>query len=212
MSAEERIERLEREIVGIRRRARCLLVSGLGMMGALLVLPGYKAQDPKVVRAERFEVMDKDGKIRAALGMYKEGPLLHLADENGKVRAALGIENNVSWLTLRDENKRLRAELSAGKNGPGLNLYDESGERLAGAGQQPRAAPQKAVAGKAVWRKLKKGMTAADVRELLGEPEKIEAGGTLTYWYYDKKNASTLGAHVVFESDKVTVYGWQEPD
>lgn len=73
MSAEERIERLEREFVGMRRRARWLLGSGLGLVAALLVLPGYMAQDPKVVRAERFEVVNKEGKALAALTLHNTG-------------------------------------------------------------------------------------------------------------------------------------------
>ena len=36
---------------------------------------------------------------------------------------------------------------------------------------------------KSNWRKLKRGMSFQEVREIFGEPRKIE-GGYFTYWYY----------------------------
>jgi outer membrane protein assembly factor BamE (lipoprotein component of BamABCDE complex) len=56
------------------------------------------------------------------------------------------------------------------------------------------------------WRKLRKGMRPGEVRELLGEPERIE-GGFQTYWYYLSNEAV---GYVVFNNyDKVN--GWREP-
>jgi outer membrane protein assembly factor BamE (lipoprotein component of BamABCDE complex) len=39
---------------------------------------------------------------------------------------------------------------------------------------------------KVVWRKLKKGMTPSQVRNLLGEPIDINNGGSFVDWYYSK--------------------------
>lgn len=54
----------------------------------------------------------------------------------------------------------------------------------------------------AAWRRLRRGMKADEVRKLLGEPEKVTAGG-VTFWYYPD-----LG-NVSFMDEKV--YGWSEP-
>jgi outer membrane protein assembly factor BamE (lipoprotein component of BamABCDE complex) len=56
------------------------------------------------------------------------------------------------------------------------------------------------------WRKLRKGMKPGEVRELLGEPERIE-GGFHTYWYYLSNKAVGF---IVFD-DYNKVYGWDEP-
>ena len=61
---------------------------------------------------------------------------------------------------------------------------------------------------RSLWRQLKVGMTKYQVRNLLGEPRKIDGGSTLTYWYYSKE---TWHCYISFDgSDKV--YGWTEPD
>lgn len=52
------------------------------------------------------------------------------------------------------------------------------------------------------WRKLSKDMSANDVRELLGEPERIDGGNT-SFWHYPK-----LG-QVTFFREKVE--RWSEP-
>jgi hypothetical protein len=52
------------------------------------------------------------------------------------------------------------------------------------------------------WRSLKKGMSCDDVRELLGEPDRIN-GGSFTFWYY--KGAS----NVIFYMDQLD--SWTEP-
>lgn len=44
---------------------------------------------------------------------------------------------------------------------------------------------------KANWRKLKRGMTEAAVRALLGEPERID-GGSFTYWRYPRRGEVTF--------------------
>jgi hypothetical protein len=60
---------------------------------------------------------------------------------------------------------------------------------------------------RANWRKLRKSMTEAQVRAILGEPSHIEAG-YITYWAYGGSNW-LLNPHVEFVGGSVT--GWQEP-
>jgi hypothetical protein len=56
------------------------------------------------------------------------------------------------------------------------------------------------------WRRLRKGMDESDVRELLGEPRIVDAGGVLTVWYYFER----YGSNVTFDTSG-HVYGWSEP-
>lgn len=53
------------------------------------------------------------------------------------------------------------------------------------------------------WRSLKKGMSYDEVRATLGEPEKVRASGTFTFWYYLNR------ADVTFYQDRLD--GWTEP-
>jgi hypothetical protein len=52
------------------------------------------------------------------------------------------------------------------------------------------------------WRKLTTDMSAGDVRQVLGEPDRLD-GGNVAYWHY--KN----GGRVIFISGKVNQ--WREP-
>lgn len=59
--------------------------------------------------------------------------------------------------------------------------------------------------GKEKWRRLRKGMTKSQVRSILGEPRRIEAG-TFDYWYY---SGSTLSSRITFYHEIVDA--WKEP-
>ena len=54
----------------------------------------------------------------------------------------------------------------------------------------------------ASWRQLIIGMTPADARQLLGEPQRVD-GGTFTYWYYPNRG------YIIFYEGKLDK--WQEP-
>lgn len=150
MTAEERLEKLEREIIGMRRRYRWLLATCLGLTVALFVLPGFVAQDAKIVRAERFEVLDAKGNIRAMFFAEKDTVMLNLRDENGqtgvgmivnkdgpgisllskdgKIRIALTVDKDQSAMLLNDNESRVRAALLMGKDGPEFGMTDEKGK------------------------------------------------------------------------------------
>jgi hypothetical protein len=70
------------------------LISGvIGGTGANLFLVGTPAsaertaQETKIIRAEKFEVVDKNGRVRGELGLRHDGvPVLRLYDEDGNPR------------------------------------------------------------------------------------------------------------------------------
>ena len=58
-------------------------------------------KEPKVVRAERFELTDPEGEVRAAMGFTEEGsPNLRFFDEHGTPRVSLGLFKG-NWTGVR---------------------------------------------------------------------------------------------------------------
>lgn len=118
------------------------------------VLPGLpvSTQPPpeqaKVIQAERFEVVDKDGKVRAMFGFEDDRePRLALYDKDGTSSATLA----PFFLVISDQNDKTSAALSPlglgvgqGKTRatwlglfdgePDLTLYDKQGKTRAGLG------------------------------------------------------------------------------
>ena len=85
----------------------------------------------EVIRAERFEVVDKDGKRRAALALVKGEPSLALFNQNGNPRAGLALVKGEPILVLADENVKGRAILSLIPDGePSLIFSDKDGETI----------------------------------------------------------------------------------
>jgi len=91
------------------------------------------AHATKVIRADRFVLVDANGKTRAELGMSKDGPGLWLYDENGNVRTMLEVrEGKGAGLTLVDDNCRAGARLDVNKDGAGLVMCDVYGKTRVG--------------------------------------------------------------------------------
>ena len=95
--------------------------------------PMYPTTQPvaKVFRAERFEVVDRNGTIRAVMGMRLGWPGLALFDKDGMLRAVLAVDNDVAGLRLTNEKGRDRACLIARENAAGLALHDKDGKERA---------------------------------------------------------------------------------
>lgn len=141
MSAEERLQRLERELTRAKRRDHWLLVGLVlaammgflgwtGMGAAVTAHAQPAAQAQKVISAQGFVLEDENGKNRAVLGMTAEGPVLRLLDENGKVRAELGqkaIHGQAFILGDEFAKNHSRAILVMSPEGPMLILSDENG-------------------------------------------------------------------------------------
>lgn len=58
------------------------------------------------LRAQRFVLVDENGKPRAALGFCKAGPMLGLYEENGMLRASLGLDKNYGPSLLLEGRER----------------------------------------------------------------------------------------------------------
>ena len=98
MTIEERLEKLERQLGRAKRRNYWLLVGlavcvGLGGVAWAFRPEPARAQPAlnavKEIRANRFILEDKQGKTRAQLTVYSDGPRLSLFDQQGKVGAEL---------------------------------------------------------------------------------------------------------------------------
>ena len=140
MTTDERIENLEKGLASARRFNRWLLAA-VGLALGVWILAGTfgptMAAEPaggtaiNEVRAKRFVVEDENGKVRAVLAVFKDGPGLTLADESGNPRAMLIMGKGGPALTLSDENGKVRAGLNATKETAGLTLADENGKNRA---------------------------------------------------------------------------------
>jgi outer membrane protein assembly factor BamE (lipoprotein component of BamABCDE complex) len=58
------------------------------------------------------------------------------------------------------------------------------------------------------WRRLRRGMSMDEVRVLLGEPERVNAGA-FTFWHWDSR-LGHAGPTVTFDN-RGRVHGWSEP-
>jgi len=64
--------------------------------------------------------------------------------------------------------------------------------------------PARVASDKLNWRKLEKGMSEAEVEQLLGSPTKVDMYGVYFVWSYDR-------GEVRFDGSTSTVTGWHEP-
>ncbi len=88
----------------------------------------------KIVEAEGFRLVDKEGKTRAALGLGNDGyPSLRLYDAAGVGRAELHLgDNGTPSLTLLGDNWQIHAMLLVAQDGSsGLMFLDTNGNRRA---------------------------------------------------------------------------------
>jgi hypothetical protein len=124
----DRLEALEHQNQG-RRFFRTVLLGLLAVILATQTFLFFRPQSPSgSLEVQNLMVRDQNGAIRAWLG-EKNGKLaLDLKDRQGKLRAALGLGADGSpALVLYDEKQRVRAELQLWPNGePRLTLRDKS--------------------------------------------------------------------------------------
>ena len=130
-SIEERVGDLEKSI----RRYRAMvlglvlaLVAGI-WAGPFLAWAWAEGKDrEKIIRCQKLEVVDDQGKIRAILTVSKDAPVLALFDAQGKARVRLAEDKDGPGLELYDTREKLRTGLRVIKNAPVLTLYDGDGK------------------------------------------------------------------------------------
>lgn len=126
------------------------------MPKALCEKPFHTKDEPsrycnEAIAAEEFRLVDKNGSVRAVLGLNDEDeprllflddnekfrlsiyledgqPSIDLADNNEHVRATLGLDDDSQpSLLLLDEKEKVHASLTMVEGeGPGLDLWDEN--------------------------------------------------------------------------------------
>ncbi len=122
---ERRVARLERS--GRRTRWGCALVLLVGLAAGSVFSEGEKT-----VRAERFELVDPQGRVRATLELRDGGPGLFLSDEQGRLRASVSHDDSQTALYLRDAEGQIRvgaAQFAHG--GGGYALHGPEGKGAA---------------------------------------------------------------------------------
>ncbi len=122
-SLSKRLQKVERQ----NRTLRITAVAALALIGGV-VLVGAAAPKPKTVEAEKFVVLDEQGRKRAELGMSEENSVgLALSDKKGERRAALRLTRlGRPSLVLQDAHGDERAKLDLGVE-PSLTLSDKTG-------------------------------------------------------------------------------------
>jgi hypothetical protein len=76
-----RVDRLERELRWWKAGARLMVV----LAAALLLMGQYPLGPPKNIEAERFTLLDKEGKIRAEWAVYQGLAVINFYDDQTKV-------------------------------------------------------------------------------------------------------------------------------
>ena len=126
VNLEGRVARLERENRWLRLGG---LTAALLLGGAVLLGQAAPEEIPEVMKARRFEVVDKNGEFRAGLGASVDGGTMVFADKTGAFRADLDFaQDGAVVLSLRNEKGKTRTSFFVGNNKPGLVLYDDAGK------------------------------------------------------------------------------------
>jgi len=123
-----RISRLERE----NRRIKRLGFTALIVAGLIITLGQARSQQPDVVRATQFVLVDENGQQRATFGIENGGPALVLEDTSGRgvVRLQVPKIPDKPSLYLSDPRESARVELAMTMNGPVLHFTDKTGTRV----------------------------------------------------------------------------------
>ena len=134
MTTEERLEKLERDLLGAKRRNRWLLAAvcvggGLCVVAWMGMGCESKVRAPgTTIRARVFILEDENGKTRGGLAVVNDLVSLSLYDDKGNTRAAVSANKDGSAVALHDEEGERRAALGVTKGGPQLTLWDEKGK------------------------------------------------------------------------------------
>ena len=132
MTTEERIGKLEHDLVAAKSRNRWTLTALL----LVAVGCGYNTitAAKSEIKARRFVVVDAQGKLRALLGVGDDGtPELSMSDVQGELRASLHVAaDGRPTLRMSDAQGKSRALLGVTADGSSaLGIFDAQGKSRA---------------------------------------------------------------------------------
>lgn len=118
----ERLQRVERHNRSLKWG---MAVAVLLALASMVVSVGETSSRSHVIAAERFDLVNEDGRVLASLRMF-DGPGLWLYDSEGRGRARLALAHtHEPFLVFFDADGSIRAALSTVPGGkPYLGLYD----------------------------------------------------------------------------------------
>jgi hypothetical protein len=114
------------------------LLIGLTAVNVMLVAATWTGSratgprdDPKVIRAQSFELVDARGEVRLQLHLGEDGSgNLRIKDGNGKVRVKLGTSAAGSTgLLLMDQSVEPTVSLVAGSSGTSITVVGGDGKK-----------------------------------------------------------------------------------
>ena len=132
---------LESRIEALEKRTR-LLVGALLVVTSLALLGSAASPEAEtqVVRANRFELVDSEGRVRGELSLQDGAPVFSLLDTAGRDRLSLNHDAGGTALFIRDQEGVIRLGAAHFKHGGGgfalhgpdskgaaVLYYDESG-------------------------------------------------------------------------------------
>ncbi len=123
----ERVAQLEKQNRLFKRLGILLIV----LLGGATLIAAQERGNERTIEAERFILKDLNGRVRADLGMDKNGVRLLLQDENEKVRLNTAVLAEGPGIAMFDENGAIRYTVSHSSRGPSMVFNDEN--------QKPRA-------------------------------------------------------------------------
>lgn len=159
MTNDERIEKIERQLVRMRRFNHCLIGCVILSVAVTFILKTFGPEKvwarstTKEIRANKFVLEDWKGNTRAELKAENNcacfslrgadgssailgfpgsgsGSKLMLIDKNDRIRVELSLEKGQPSVWLRDRNDKPRVALTVTEDGPNLSLMDEKGKTI----------------------------------------------------------------------------------
>lgn len=128
----DELREIERRLAAVERRNRLLAAALVLVFGGGLLLAAGPGADPPapLVRAERFQLVDGAGTVRAELRLDEGAPVFSLLDEAGVERLSLSHGADATALYIRDASGTTRlgaAQFAHGGGGFALHGPESKG-------------------------------------------------------------------------------------
>ena len=147
---EARLSALERQNRLFKKLGTAAVLVALAVVVMGQATPKKEPTDKRVVEAEEFRLVDKEGNRRGVWSTFMDSTSLHIFDKDGKDRAYLSsgrwgtsmvlsarnrracgvwwVDDCGAKLYQRDENGNYRWKLWLASGGSGLSIYDNDGD------------------------------------------------------------------------------------